>query len=113
MTVGQITCSLTIQVVAKIVTDVRRIFTLYQSVTYRYREFLVPVVFHFFGSTGIRKIWYQKKVSEPASEKFGTRKSLGTGIGKIWYRKNVSELVSEKFGTRKKFRNLYLGVGDK
>ena len=74
MTVGQITCSLTIQVVAKIVTDVRRIFTLYQSVTYRYREFLVPGIFHFFSGigTGIEKKWYRKKVSEPVSKKFGT-----------------------------------------
>ena len=43
-----------------------------QSVTYRYREFPVPGIFHFFG--GIDKNWYRKK-------------SLGTGIGKIWYRK--------------------------
>ena len=28
--------------------------------------------------TGIGKIWYRKKESEPVSEKFGTRKSLGT-----------------------------------
>ena len=71
--------------------------------TYRYREFPVPGIFHFFGGigTGIGKNWYRKKVSEPVSEKFGTEKSLGTGIGKIWYRKKVSEPVSEKFGTEK------------
>ena len=34
-------------------------------------------------------------------------KSIGTGIGKIWYRKKVSEPVSEKFGTRKKSQNRY------
>merc|ERR1712051_778429 len=77
-----------------------------QSVTYRYREFPVPGIFHFFGGigTGIGKYWYRKKVSEPVSEKFGTgkksrnrdRKNLvpekGTGIGieNIWYRKNLS-----------------------
>ena len=44
------------------------------------------------------KIWYQKKVSEPALEKFGTGtefchqyfgifKSTGIGIGNIWYQK--------------------------
>ena len=71
----------------------------YQSVTYRYREFPVPVFFYFFGgiATGIGKNWYRKKVSEPVSEKFGTgkksrnryrktlvpEKGLGTGIGKI------------------------------
>ena len=88
-----------------------------QSVTYRYREFPVPGIFHFFSGigtgigkklvpekslgTGIGKNWYRKKVSEPVSEKIGTgkksrnryrknlvpEKSLGTGIGKIWYRK--------------------------
>ena len=54
-----------------------------------------------------RKKWYRKKVSEPASEKFGTGKSIGTGIGKIWYRKKVPEPVSEKFGTGKRSRNRY------
>ena len=53
-----------------------------QSVTYRYREFPVPGIFHFFGG-------------------------IGTGIGKNWYRKKVSEPVSEKFGTGKKSRNRY------
>ena len=48
--------------------------------TYRYREFFIFLV---------------------VSEKIGTGKSLGTGIGKIWYRKKVSEPVSEKFGTEK------------
>ena len=68
---------------------------LQQSVTYRYREFPVPGIFHFFGGIGTN--WYRKKVSEPVSVKFGTdkksrnryrrnlvpEKSLGTGIGKI------------------------------
>ena len=40
--------------------------------------------------TGIGKIWYRKKVSEPVSEKFGTEKSTGIGIENIWYRKKVS-----------------------
>ena len=51
-----------------------------QSVTYRYREF---VIFSAAIRTGIRKIWYRKKFSEPVLEKFGTGKSIGTGIGKI------------------------------
>ena len=74
-----------------------------QSVTYRYREFLVPGIpgtgnFSFFWWYRNR---YRKKVSESVSEKIGTgkrsrnryrknlvpEKSLGTGIGKIWYRK--------------------------
>jgi len=50
--------------------------------------------------TGIVKIWYRKKVSEPVSEKFGTEKSTGIGIGNIWYRKKVSVSVSfEILGT--------------
>ena len=66
-----------------------------QSVTYRYREFPVPGIFHFFCGigTGIGKYWYRKKVLEPVSEKFGTGK--------------VSEPVSEKFGTGKKYRYRY------
>ena len=43
--------------------------------------------------TGPEKIWY--------------RKSLGIGLGKIWYRKKVSEPASEKFGSRKKSWNWY------
>ena len=55
-----------------------------QSVTYRYPKFLVPGIFHFPGGieTGIGTNWYQKKVSEPVSEKFDTgtefcRQNLG------------------------------------
>ena len=53
--------------------------------------------------TGIGKLWFRKKVSEPVSdkfgtgkkvsepelEKFGTEKSLGTGIKKNWYQKSL------------------------
>ena len=36
----------------------------------------VPRIFHFYSGigTGIGKIWYWTKVSEPVSEKFGTEK---------------------------------------
>ena len=78
--------------------------------------------------TGIGKIWYRKKVSEPVSVKFGIGeksrdrycknlvpgKSNGTGIGKIWYRQKVSELVSEKFWYREKVLELVsvkFGIG--
>ena len=37
-------------------------------------------------------------------------KSIGTGIGKIWYRKKVSEPVSEKFGTRTDFCRQNFGI---
>ena len=49
----------------------------------------VPGIFLFFSGigTGIGKKWYRKKVSEPVSEKFGTKKSTG-------YRKKVSVSVS-------------------
>ena len=74
--------------------------------------------------TGIGKIWYRKKVSDPVSEKFSSgkkyqkryqknlvpEKSTGIGIGKIWYRKKVSEPVSEKFGTGK---SIGTGTGKK
>ena len=46
--------------------------------------------------TGIGKICYRKKVSEPVSENFGTVKSTGIGIVNIWYRKKVSVSVSLK-----------------
>ena len=52
------------------------------------------------------KYWVPEKVSEPVSEKFGTAKCLGTGIGKIWYRKKVSE----NFGTGTDFRRKNLGI---
>ena len=56
----------------------------HQSVTYRYREFVIFLV-----------------VTEHVSEQIGTGKSLG----KICYREKVSEPVLEKFGTGKKSRN--------
>ena len=46
----------------------------------RYRKNLVPEKSL---GTGIGQIWYQKKVSEPVSEKFGTEKSTGIGIENI------------------------------
>ena len=79
-----------------------------QSVTYRYREFPIPGIFHFFGGigTGIGKYWYREKVAEPVSEKFGTGKSLGTGIGKNLVPEKVPVSVSEIFGTGKS-----IGIG--
>merc|ERR1712130_682558 len=67
----------------------------------RYRKKLVPEKSL---GTGIGKIWYRKKVTEPVSEKFGTGKSLGTCIGKIWYWKksrswNQYYLIQKKFST--------------
>ena len=64
----------------------------------RYRKKLVPEKSL---GTGIGKIWYRKKVSEPVSEKFSTGKSLGTGIGKILVPEKVWELESNIFGTKK------------
>jgi len=57
--------------------------------------------------TGIGKIWYRKKVSEPVSVKFGTGKSLGTGIGKNLVPEKVPVSVSKIFGTGKKYRYRY------
>ena len=44
------------------------------------------------GSTpalSLAKIWCQKKVSEPVSEKIGTGKSLGTRVEKNWHQKSL------------------------
>ena len=46
-----------------------------------------------------------EKVPEPGI--FHISGGIGTGIGKIWYRKKVSEPVSVKFGIGKKSRNRY------
>ena len=66
-------------------------------------EFDVPVP----GIPGIGNFsffwWYRNRYRK----KLVPEKSLGTGIGKIWYRKKVSEPVSEKFSTGKKSRNRY------
>ena len=56
------------------------ILKIYNGYSYRYREF---VIFSGGIGTNIGKNWYQKKVSEPVSEKFGTRKNIGTGIENI------------------------------
>ena len=57
-----------------------------------------PGICHISGGigTGIGKIWYRKKVSEPVSEKFGPEKSIGIGIENIWYRKKESVAVAFK-----------------
>ena len=44
--------------------------------------------------TGIGKNWYQKKVSEPLSEKIGTEISLGTGIGKFGIGKSLGACIN-------------------
>merc|ERR1712218_623980 len=75
------------------------IWKIYNGYRYRNREFFI-----FSGGigTGIGKIWYRKKVSEPVSVKFGTGKSLGTGIGKNLVPEKVPVSVSKIFGTGKK-----------
>ena len=66
-------------------------------------EFDVPVP----GIPGIGNFsffwWYRNRYRK----NLVPEKSIGTGIGKIWYRKKVSEPVSEKFSTGKKSRNRY------
>merc|ERR1711894_835541 len=101
-------------------------FSANQSSTYRYREFPVSGIFHFFCGigTGIGKNWYRKKVSVPVLEKFGTgkkyrnryrknlvpEKSLGTGIGKIWYRKKYRYRYRKKFVTGTEFCRTNFGI---
>ena len=66
-------------------------------------EFDVPVP----GIPGIGNFsffwWYRNRYRK----KLVPEKSLGTGIGKIWYRKKVSEPVSKKFG---KMENVCIGT---
>ena len=80
----------------------------WQSVTYRYREFFIVLV--------VSEKMVPEKVSEPVSDKFGTGtyfRCQNLGILKIYngyqYQEffiflEVSELVSEKFGTEKSTR---------
>ena len=67
-------------------------------------------MFHFYGGigTGIGKIWYQKKVSETVSEKFGIEKVMVSvskifGTGKVsvtfWVRHTLAGALS-MFSTR-------------
>ena len=46
---------------------------------------------------GLEKNLVPKKVPEPVSKNFGTEKSIGTGLEKIWYRKKLLESVSFRF----------------
>ena len=94
------------QLFVEIGVDVR------QSVTYRYREFPVPGIFHLFGGigTGIGKNWYRKKVSEPVSENFGTGKKYRNRYRKNLVPEKVSEPVSEKFGTGNDFCHQNFGI---
>ena len=85
-----------------------------------FRNLFVSKLFYFLDGFGfsIVKIWYRKKVSDSASEKFGIGKvsdsvSKKIGIGKsfgfdfvqIWgILSNISVSVLEKFGIGKKFR---------
>ena len=61
--------------------------------TFRFRNFSVSKLFHFFDGIGFKKFWYRKKF-------------------RYWFRKNlvskkVSVLVSEKNWYRKKYRYRY------
>ena len=69
----------------------------------------VPGIFHFFGGigTGIGKIWYRKKVSEPVSVKFGIGIKSRNRYRENLVPKKVSESVSKIFGTVKKYRYRY------
>ena len=85
------------------------VMAMMQSVTYRYREFPVPGIFHSFGDigTGIGTNWYRKKVSEPVSEKFGTGKKSRNRYRKKLVPKKVPVSVTKIFGTVKKYRYRY------
>jgi len=88
---------------------------LYQSVTFRFRNFSVSKLFHFFGGFGfgIEKIWYRKKyriryrknlvskkVSDSVSEKFGIQKSFGFGFVQILSTVTPQEVNFSTFGVQ-------------
>ena len=62
-----------------------------QSVTFRFRNFSVSKLFHFFWwyRYRFRKFLVSKKVSVSVSKKFGIGKSIGIGFEKFWYRKSL------------------------
>ena len=68
-----------------------------------------PGIFHISGGigTGIGKIWYRKKVSEPVSVKFGTGKKSRNRYRKNLVPEKVPVSVSKIFGTGKKYRYRY------
>ena len=67
----------------------------------RYREFFIFLV---VSEPASEKIGTGKKSRNRYRKILVPEKSPGTGIGKIWYRKKVSEPVSEKFDTRADYR---------
>jgi len=87
-----------------------------QSVTFRFRNFSVSKLFHFFYGIGIGfgNFWYRKKyryrfrknlvsekVSVSVSKIFGIEKSIGIGFEFFLVSIKVSESVSEKIGINK------------
>jgi len=80
----------------------------HQSVTFRFRNFSVSKLFHFFWwyRYRFRKILVSKKVSVLVSKKFGIEKSIGIGFEKKLVSKKVSVSVSKNFGIEKS-----IGIG--
>ena len=79
----------------------------HQSVTYRYREFSIFLV---VSEPVSEQIGTGKKSRNRYRKNLVPEKSLGTGIGKIWYREKVSEPVSEKYDTETDFCCQNLGI---
>ena len=73
-----------------------RVFSRWQSVTSRSREFPVPGILLLFG-------WYRYRYRK----NLVPEKSTGIGTGKIWSRKKVPVPVPKKFGPGKKYRYRY------
>ena len=97
-----------------------------QSVTFRFRNFSVSKLFHFFWWYRFRKIVVSKKVSVFVSKNFGIEKSIGIGFEIFWYRKKywyrfrknlvsikLSLSVSKKLGIRAFFWPLSIYIGPK
>ena len=74
-----------------------------QSVTFRFRNFSVSKLFHFFWwyRYRFRKILVSKKVSVSVSKNFGIKKSIGIGFEKNWYRKKYRYRFRKKLVLKK------------
>ena len=91
-------------------------YSMVQSVTFRFRNFSVSKLFHFFDGIGFgfENFWYRKKyrirfrfflvskkVSDSVSKFFGIEKSIGFGFDFFWFRKSIG-FGFEIFWYRKK-----------
>ena len=85
-----------------------------QSVTFRFRNFSVSKLFHFFDGIGIGfgNFWYRKKYRYRFRKNLVSEKSIGIGFEIFWYRKKYryrfrNFLVSKKVSVSVSKKNWY------